>query len=482
MISTLHRKLIRDLLHMRGQMLAVTAVMACGIATYVTEQCAFRALVTAQSDYYAGYRFADVFAHLKRAPESLFNAILAIPGVASVQTRVVAEVTLDVPGLEEPATGRLVSIPERRMPMLNDLFLRQGRYIEPGQRGEVLVSEAFAEANRLQVGDRLGAVLNGKWEPLHIVGIALSPEYIYEIRPSEVFPDSRRFGVLWMSRDVLGPAFNMQDAFNDVAISLSRGANQPEVIARVDALLERYGGLGAYGREDQLSYRYLTDELAEIRTTAVILPTLFLGVVAFLLHVLLSRLVGTQRGQVAVLRAFGYRSSEIGIHYLQLALVAISLGAASGIALGYWIGQGLTGIYAQYFHFPVLQLRLDPQVLLLAAGISAASACLGALSAVRRAVALAPAEAMRPEAPATFRPGWLERFSLWTLLSPASRMIVRNLERRPWKAFFSALGVALAVSILVVGRFAIDSVERLVDVQFEKVQREDVMITFQEPR
>jgi len=481
-MTALHRKLIRDLIHMRGQMFAVTLVLACGIATYVTMQSAFRSLEAAQSDYYSGFRFADIFTHVKRTPEPVSAAISAIPGVASVQTRVVMDVTLDVPGLDEPATGRLISIPERRTPMLNDLFLREGRYIEPGRHGEVLISEAFASANHLAVGDAIEAVMNGKWEQLRIVGIALSPEYIYEIRPSEVFPDNRRFGVLWMSRDVLGPAFNMKDAFNDVAISLTRGADEPEVISRLDQVLDRYGCLGAYGRSDQISFRFLTDELGELCVYGLILPTLFLCIVAFLLNILLSRLVAMQRGQIAVLKAFGYTNVEIGLHYLELALVAVTAGTVAGVGAGLWLASGMMNIYARYFHFPALRLQADPPLILFAVAIAAGSACLGAISAVRRAVGLAPAEAMRPEPPATFRPGLLERIGLRTLLSPASRMIVRNLDRRRWRAVFSALAVALSVAIVVSGRYAIDAVDRLVSIQFHTVQREDVTVVFQEPR
>ena len=467
---------------MRGQMFAVTLVLACGIATYVTMRSAFRSLEAAQSDYYSTFRFADVFTHVKRAPEHLSAAISAIPGVAAVQTRVVMDVTLDVPGLDEPATGRLISIPERHVPILNDIFLREGRYIEQGQRGEVLISEVFASANRLAVGDAIDAVMNGKWERLRIVGIALSPEYIYEIRPSEVFPDNRRFGVLWMSRDVLGPAFNMKDAFNDVAISLTRGADEREVLSRLDQMLDRYGCLGAYGRSDQISFRFLTDELGELRAYGSILPTLFLCIVAFLLNVLLSRLVGTQRGQVAVLKAFGYTNVEIGLHYLELALVAVTAGTIAGVGLGLWLASGMMNIYARYFHFPELQLQADVRLIFFAAAIAAGAACLGAISAVRRAVALAPAEAMRPEPPATFRPGLLERIGLRTLLAPASRMIVRNLDRRRWRAAFSTLAVALSVAIVVSGRYAIDAVDRLVSMQFHTIQREDVTVVFQEPR
>jgi putative ABC transport system permease protein len=469
-------------MHMRGQMFAVTLILTCGIATYVTMRSAFLSLETAQHTYYSRFRFADVFVHVKRAPESLLSSISVIPGVAEAQTRIQMDVTLDVPGLNEPATGRLISVPEHRTAMLNDLFLRQGRYIEPGQRGEALMSEAFASANHLRVGDTVGAVINSRWESLRIVGIALSPEYIYEIRPSDVFPDSRRFGVLWMSRDVLGPAFNMEGAFNDVAVSLVHGADAREVISRLDEILKRYGSLGAYDRSEQISFRFLTDELGELRAYGFILPTLFLCIVAFLLNVLLSRVVGFQRVQIAVLKAFGYTNIEIGLHYLELALVAVCAGSVAGLATGFWLASAMMNIYARYFRFPALRLQVDTGLILLATGIAGGAACLGAMSAVRRAVALAPAEAMRPEPPATFRPGILERLGFRVLLTPASRMILRNLDRRRWRALVSILAIALAVAIVVSGRYSIDAVHRLVSVQFQTIQREDVGVVLQEPR
>lgn len=479
-MTALHRKLIRDLIHLRGQMFAITVVLACGIATYVTMRSSFVSLEVAQRDYYAGFRFADIFAHVKRAPESRVPAIAALPGVAAVQTRVVMDVNLDIPGLDEPATGRLVSIPDRRVPMVNDIFVSEGRYIEPGNRGEVLMSASFARANRLSVGDSIDAVMNGKWERLRIVGLALSPEYIYEIRPAEVFPDARRFGVLWMGRQELGAAFQMKEAFNDLSLSTTREADQREIIARLDRLLDRYGCLGAYGREDQISYRFLTDELGELRAYGLILPTLFLAIVAFQLNVLLSRLVSMQRGQIAVLKSYGYTRYEIGLHYLELALVSVTVGAASGIGLGLWLASGMMGIYARYFHFPSLPLLIDARLIATAVSIAAAAACLGALSAVRRAVALPPAEAMRPAPPATFHTGILERIGMRALFSPASRMIFRNLDRWRWRAGVTTLAIALSVAIVVSGRYAIDSVERLVQIQFHTIQREDITAVLQE--
>ncbi|MBI4517452.1 MAG: FtsX-like permease family protein [Deltaproteobacteria bacterium] len=481
-MSALDRKLLRDLRHLRGQLIAIAVVVMCGVATVVTTRTAYDSLLSSRAIYYAQYRFADIFAHLKRAPEALAATLATIPGVAAVQTRIVFEVTLDVPGLDEPATGRLVSIPARQTAVLNDLYLRRGRYLEAGRRNEVLVSEAFAQANHLQVGDALGAVLNGHWQALRIAGVVLSPEYVYEIRGSDVFPDNRHFGVLWMSREAMGPAFNMEGAFNDLALALAPGASEPEVIAQLDRRLERYGGLGAFGRSEQISARFLADEIAQNRVSGTVLPAIFLGVAAFLLNIVLSRLVSTQRDQIAVLKAFGYSNRAIGGHYLKFAFIAVLPGAVAGTALGLWLGSLINRMYVQFYRFPVFRYEVGPEVVALAVGVSALAALLGALAAVRRAVALPPAEAMRPEPPAGFGRGLLERAGVWRWLSVPWRVIARNLTRRPSRALLSILGMSLAVAILVVGRYFVDAVHLLAEVQFGMVQREDVAITFHEPR
>ena len=456
-MTALNKKLARDLWHMRGQLITVALVVACGIATYVTMRGAYESVLYAQQDYYSRYRFADVFDHLTRAPDSLAASIASIPGVSSVQTRVVVEVTLDVPGLDEPALGRIISIPERAAPMLNSLCIRSGGYLDPGRRDGVIVSESFAKANKLNVGDTIGAVINGRWERLQIAGVAISPEYVYEIRGTEVFPDNRRFGVMWMSREALGPPFNMEGAFNDLTLSLAPGASEADVITRLDTLLDPYGGLGAYGRYDQLSNRFLSDEIVQDRITGIFIPTIFLGVAAFLIHVVLSRLVNTQRAPIGLLKAFGYSNLSIGLHYLKYALTAVLMGTIVGAPFGIWLGRCLAKLYEDFFRFPELRFISSPGMIGSAILISAVAACLGALGALRSVVALPPAEAMRPEAPARFRPGFAERLGLQRFLSISARMILRNLERRPGKALISTLALALAGAILVVGFYFYDT-------------------------
>jgi putative ABC transport system permease protein len=481
-LKALDRKLLRDLWHLRGQIAAISVVVACGVATVVTTRTSFLSLLESRAAYYGAYRFGDVFASLTRAPETLRPRLAAIPGVERVQTRVVTEVTLDVPGLPEPATGRLVSVPDRGRPELNDVHVRQGRWIEAGRRDEVLVSEAFAAANRLRPGDTLGAVINGRWERLRVVGVALSPEYVYEIGAGGLFPDNRRFGVLWMSRAGLAAAFEMTGAFNDVSLTLAAGARESDVLARLDRLLAPYGGLGAYGRADQVSARFLNDEIGQNRVSGTVIPAIFLGIAAFLLHVVLGRLVNTEREQIAVLKAFGYGDWAVGWHYLKLALVALLIGAVAGIGLGVWFAARVNAIYAEFYRFPAFLFRLDGTAVAFAFLVTAAAALAGAIGAVRRVVRLPPAAAMQPEPPVRFRPGPLERFGAERLLGIPGRIVARQLERRPFKALVSAFGIALAVSILVVGRFFVDAMRVMADVQFRHVQRENLTVVFRAPR
>ncbi len=480
-LSSLNKKLVRDLDHLRGQVIATALVVACGVASFVAMQATYDSLVASRDAYYSLFRFADIFVTLKRAPEPVADKIRAIPGVAEVQTRVVASVTIDLPNLQEPAQGKLVSVPGTHLGILNDLYILRGTTADPGNSDEVLISGAFADANSLNPGDSLSAVINGRWRKLRISGVALSPEYIYEIRPGEIFPDNKRFGIIWMNRRSAAAAFDIENAFNDVTLTLAPNTNEDAVIEKVDEILEPYGGFGAYGRTDQNSHRFVSNELAELEVFGTFIPAIFLAVTAFLLHMILSRLVGIEREQIGLLKAFGYSSRSIGIHYLKLAVTAILGGIILGIALGAWIGSGMTALYADFFHFPILQFSIPLMVYVWSFVISILSASIGAIFAVRKAIATQPAEAMRPEPPPDFRAGWLEKLGVQKYFSTEIRMIVRNLSRHPFKALLSAFGISLSVALLFLGFYFYDAINQLIEIQFGMVQKEDVEVTFNEP-
>ena len=465
---------------MRGQAAAIALVIACGVASFVSMRAMYLSLLHSQTDYYTQYHFADAFAELKRAPNWVAERIRQIPGVAQAETRVVMDVTLDVPGLQEPAVGRMISIPVRQAQQLNTLFLHKGRYLSPNAGNEVIASEAFANANKLELGSELRAVINGRWQKLRVVGIALSPEYIYEIRGGgSLFPDNKRFGVLWMSAETLEPALNMKGAFNSIVVLLLPGANEEDVISHMDRALDSYGTLGAYGRSDQVSHRFISDEISQNRITATIIPAIFLAVATLLVHLSFTRLVNTQRSEIAVIKAFGFSNWQVGAHYVEFSLLVAIVGYLLGCGVGWYFGIKLASLYAEFYRFPVLVYRPELQIFFLAGLITFITAIAGAIGAVLRAVSLPPAEAMRPEAPARFRPMIIDKLNL-PFLSPALRMIIRNLERRPLRALASAFAISCSVMIVVVEFGLFDALNRMMEVQFRNVQREDITVTLNE--
>ncbi len=480
-MRAINHKLQRELWQMRAQAMAIALVIASGIATYVMSLSTLDSLLLTRDTYYRDYRFAEVFASLKRAPDSLASRIGEIPGVARMETRVVASVSLDVAGFTDPVSGLLISVPDFREPLLNQLYLGQGRMVRPERDDEAVVHEAFAQAHGLEIGDTLQAVINGRRKQLRIVGVALSPEYIYQLAPGSIVPDFKRFGVLWMARTPLASAYDMESAFNDVVMALAPRTPLEDVLDRLDTLLERYGGQGAYGRKDQISHRFLAEELRQLETLATLFPVIFFGVAAFLLNVVVTRMIGHQREEIAALKAFGYSNLDIGLHYVKLVIVVVVIGTLIGLAGGVWLGRGLSGVYMEFYRFPFLHYELRPAVVAAATLISIGVAVLGTLRSVHAAARLPPAEAMRPEPPGTYREALLERIGLKRLLSQPTRMIARHIERSPVKTLLSITGIAFACGIMMTGRFPQDSFDYMIDIQFRLSQREDLAVTFVEP-
>lgn len=480
-MKSIDRKMLRDLRGMWGQALAIAFVIVSGVATFVAMTATMDSLQRTLDTYYADYRFADAFASVRRAPERLHERLRRVPGVGQVQTRVVAAVNLEVPGFDEPVTGQIVSIPENGQPVLNRLFLREGRLVRPGREDEVVLNEAFAEVHGLVPGSTFTAIINGRRKTLTVVGIGLSPEHLMQVQPGAIFPDPQRFGVMWMGREALAAAYDMQGAFNNATVSLAPGADVREVVDRLDVLLKPYGSQGVQERANQPSHFYITEEFEQLRSMSTMLPFIFLAVAAFLLNIVVTRLIGTQREQIAVLKAFGYSNLDVGGHYMKLVLVIAFVGVAGGTVLGLWLGREMANLYMAFYRFPYLDFTLRLPVFFAAIALTTAAALVGVVRAVRRAVKLPPAEAMRPAPPAHYRPTFIERLGLQRLFDQPTRMIARNLERQPVKALLTVIGMAAACAILIVGLFYTDAFDYIIDVQYGLAERADLTVSFNQP-
>lgn len=479
-MKTLRKKLVRDLWRLRYQGLSIAILVGCGIASFVSAVAASASMQASRDAFYADAHLADVFGHLERAPRPVLDQLRDLPGVAAVDGRIVDDFRLEVEGSSDPVTARFVSLGSRSEDALNQTKIRSGRQVEPGSTDEVVVGEAFADAWGLAPGAVITAVINERRAKLRVVGVAVSPEFAFAAGPRTGLTDPRHFGIVWMDEDALAKATDLVGAFNDVSLQLAVGADEQETIHRVDLLLDAHGGRGAVGRGDQPSAKLVDQKIAQLGKLARTLPVIFLGIASFLLNVLLARIVGTQREQIATLKALGYRTRELTQHYLEFAVAICALGVAFGIALGVLGAHGLLLAYAQYFKFPAFIFRFHAWAIVGAAIAAFVSGIGGTLFAVRKAVRIPAAEAMRPEAPATYRATILD--PLYRSLSPIARMVLRDLQRRPVRLLLSAGSIALATAIVVTGRVFGDSINETLRLQFEVSHREAITVTLADAR
>lgn len=477
-MSALDTKLIRDFRRLWPQALAVACVLACGVATLILSIGAYGSLFETQQAFYERQRFGSLFASAVRAPAALEREIGEISGVLAVEARIVEPILLDIPGMVEPASGQIISLPETGSTRLNRPYIRAGRLPAPGRGGEVLISEAFSREHELRVGTRFSGLLAGRRMEFLVAGVALSPEFVYAIGPGDLVPDHRRFAILWMRRPQLAGLTDLDDSFNSVSVALQKGAAEMPAIDRLDQLLAPYGGTGAFGRKDQTSHAFLDNEMQELRAMARVIPPIFLLVSAFLVNMILSRLIALEREQIGLLKALGYGKVSIGVHYFKLVLAIACLGVLIGFLAGTWMGNGLTRLYGQFFNFPFLIFQHNSDVYLLAALVGILSALLGALKSVSEAVALPPAVAMQPAAPVRYRRATALGRLVAKLVSQLTVMALRHLVRWPIRSGLTCLGISLPVALLMTAMFSSGSVNKMIDTLFFRSDRQDANIAF----
>lgn len=477
-MTPLNQKLVRDLWRIKSQAIAIGLVIALGVLMLVMMHGLVNTLEETRLAYYDRYRLADVFAPVNRAPTHTLKELAAIPGVAAVQGRVMGEALIDLPEVNVPLRARAISLPDTGSPTLNDIFLTDGRMMLAGHVDEIILLKGFAEARQLTPGDSLTVTMNGARRTFSIVGLAQSPEFFYSTAPGELAADDSRFAVIWVGESALAAAYDMEGAFNEALLSLEPGAGLAAVTNAADKILYKFGSLGAYGLENQLSNRFISEEIDGLKASAVGVPPLFLAVAAFLLYIVISRMVQSEREQIGLLKAFGYSSAEVSTHYLKLVLVIAIGGALAGIAMGIAAGRGMAELYQSYFKFPFIVFEVDPVTFYVGLLISIGTATAASLLVLRSIFLLTPAVAMRPPLPPDYRNALKlpERFQ--RILDQPSKMVLRRVFRQPGRMFAAVTGIACGMALSAGMISVMSGFDRALDVSFSVLDRSDANVVF----
>ncbi|MEM1434177.1 MAG: FtsX-like permease family protein [Pseudomonadota bacterium] len=481
-MSPLDRKLARDLWNARGQGLSISLVVACGVTLLVMMSGLVSSLDATRAAYYDRYRLADVFAPVKRAPRALLDELEALPGVTTAVGRVSGGALIDLPEQSAPIRAQAVSLPDFGRAALNEIHLTRGRRPNAARPQEIVLLAGFAAAHAISPGAELAATMQGVQQQFVVVGLAEAPEFLTTLAPGEMAPDDARFAVLWLSETALEAAFDMEGAFNEALLKLDPGIATAAVIDGADRILERSGSLGAYGLEDHLSDRFVTEEIKGLRASTNIVPPVFVAVAAFLLYIVMARMIQNEREQIGLLKSFGYSDLEVGWHYTKFVLVIASVGTLLGCGFGFLAGRAMANLYQQYFKFPFLVFQIPPAVLGIGLCSSLLAAAAGGLLVVRRVFALSPAVAMRPPAPPSYTKSgrWLK--SLLKAFDQPSRMVLRQLLRQPGRTALAITGIAVGMALSVAMLAIMTSFQESIDQSFTMMDRSDMSVVFVEPR
>ncbi|MCB2153495.1 ABC transporter permease [bacterium] len=485
MIGILRKKIRRDLFQRKGALITLIAISTIGVAVFIGMTSVWRDLDGARARYYSKYRLTDFVVDMKRAPASSVKALESLPNVREVYGRVAVAARLDLPSVQEPLSGTAISIPEEPRPVLNDLMLKRGTWFSSREAEEVILNDAFASANNLRPGDRLKVLLLDKQHDLLIVGTAMSPEFVYLLPPSGgIAPDPARFGVLYLSEPLLRRAADMEGAYNQVLgkVHDTRDVALDNTLDNISRHLDSFGVLNTIRAIDQPSVRFLADELRGLKVSATIMPSIFLGVAALILNVMLGRMVVQQRSIIGTLRAIGYSRSSVSLHYMAYGLTIGALGGLLGAAGGVLIQAGMLGIYRGFYNLPDMRLHVYSVNICAGVLISIVFAILGTIRGVRYAARLSPAEAMRPAPPERVRPILIERIGpLWRRLPFQTKMMLRDLFRNPFRSLVGILASIIATALILSTLSMVDALDLIVTREFVQVMHQDVTAGLRDP-
>lgn len=471
------KKFLRELKESKGQFVSVLAVVIIGVMFYTGLYSALENFSGAGPKYFSEYRLGDLWSTVYRAPEGVVERIEAIPGVKMAEGRVVQDVRIFME--DRNATIRLISLPDKKRNMVNDIIMRSGSYFTAGEGNQCIVSENFFKANHMVIGQTIEPIINGERVKLSVVGTAKSPEYIYEIRDAtELTPDYEKFGVVYIKKSYLQTILDFRGSVNDISILLDRDGDVKKVKAGMEKILDQYGLVNTIEKKDQTSYSMFHSDETGLKSMAAIFPMLFFIASAAIIYITMTRMIENQRTLMGVLKALGYSDWDIMLHYQTYPLLVGILGSVLGSLIGiFFVGKGLLSIFNGFYNFPTENSSAHLEIAVPASLMALFFCIFAGYNACRKELRLVPAESMRPKPPASGRKILLENLRIfWEHINFSWKIILRNLFRYKRRSAMASVGIIFSMALLLIALGFRSSMSYVMEVQYEEIQKYDLKI------
>ncbi|KPU45509.1 cell division ABC transporter subunit FtsX [Oxobacter pfennigii] len=477
-MGILFRKLLRDIKEAKGQFISILIIVVLGVTLFSGINATFRNLTGAKTKYYEDYRFADLWVELYKAPKSVTERINSLPYVEMVTGRIVADAGINFE--EENASIRFITLPDVKNDIVNDIVIKSGRYFSDEESSQCLVEEEFFIAHNLDLGDYIYPIVNGNEIKIKVIGTAKSPEYVYTLKDgSELITDSKKFGIVYIKDSFGQGLLGYNGAINSASILLKDGIDTETAAEDIKKDLRNYGVTSVIENQDQLSNKMLSEEIRGLESMGSSFPIVFFLVAATIIYIMMSRMVENQRTQIGILKALGFTNLQVLVHYLTYSVLLAVTGSIIGSVLGMYLGYGMTNLENMYFHLPLEEMRIYPELVFPASSLTLVFCLLAGYNSCKSVFKIMPSEAMMPKAPKIGKKIFLEKVQvLWANINNTWRIILRNIFRHKRRALLTSTGIIFSTALLFFAFSMKDSMDFMIVQQYENIQNYDIKVNF----
>lgn len=467
------KKIFRDLKTNKAANIAAITLIMIAIMIFTMMSNVNEMLKYSKDEFYNQTKFADIFTEVRSIPIEKIRYLESIEAIEAVQARLVKDFVIKEKENQKKVESKYIRI-FAGGDTLCTYIVEEGRF--PQNQSEIVIDPKFAEANSLKPGDSIEIISNGEIHKISIVGIGRSSENIFTTKnPTDIFPDPLNFGIGYTNyeymRNILG-----NDSYNNIVFSLKDGYDYEDAKQDISSNLKPYGLIIQVEGKNQFSNAMMTQELNSLQAVSKSMPMIFLIIASAVVYIMLRRLVELQRGQIGILKAFGFSDIQILNHYILYVSIMAFIGSLIGALLGNYISSLLMKLYEQFFNMPFVVGKTNLKYifisLIMALIFSVVTGYLGA----REAISLLPSEAMRPKGPREFSKKLAIENSILFMntLTMTGKIGLRNLGRNKSRGFFIAIGVAFTISICAVPWTMIGTVYPMMYDRYDYVERYDL--------
>ena len=488
-MKKINLKLWRDIARQKWQFTALVLIILLGVLSYGGMIGMIDDVENSLDRTLGELRFQDFVVNFEGAvPESVVQQVAGMDNVQAVMGRLVVDTGLYISESNQ-AHARLIGMPTAAQPPVDQLHIRQGRYLQGGDRLVAVLDHHFADYYGYGPGTVLHPIVNGERLDVEVVGVGISPEYLMAVASAENFlPSPSGFAVLFMPQGEVQQLFGAEGAINELNVLLKEHSPDQvdQAIDQIKAVVGDANVRSVVKRADNPSYSLLMLDLEGGREMMGMMPSLFLLIAAMSIFVLLTRMVQAQRPQIGVLKALGYSQWAVMRYYLFFSGIVAVVGSVLGFALSYPVGRAFSQAYAAEFGLPFVVTSFHLGAAIEAVGITLFVCLLAGLFPARASARIAPAQAMHFDPSVALVKGsvpLLERgLGCVFHLSTGVKIALRNLFRNRRRTLTTALGFVFAYMVLLACWSMFDGMGHMLEVQFRQTDRWDLQALFSQPQ